>query len=111
MGIILWPHLAEFCCVTHPPTRGIFPFYANFGQYQLLNMQLSSVIIHFLNAYSMGITANTTYMASFPKRPNITGASDQDFMSDNFLDCLIGDIKTNTISAIGTINPRLLCTQ
>ncbi len=47
MGIILWPHLAKVCCVTHPPTRGIFPFYAKFGQHQLLDMQLSSVIVHF----------------------------------------------------------------
>ncbi len=74
-------------------------------------MQLSSVIVHFLNAHSMSITANTTYMASFPKRPNITGASDQVFKFNNFLDCLIGGIKANTISAIGTINPGFLCTQ
>jgi hypothetical protein len=111
MGIILWPHLTKVRCVTHPPTREIFPFYAKFGQHQLLDMQLSSVIIHFLNAYSMSITANTTYMASFPKRPNITGALDQVFKFNNFLNLLIGGIKANTISAIGTINPGFLCTQ
>jgi hypothetical protein len=59
----------------------------------------------------MSITANTTYTASFPKRPFITGAPDQVFKFDNFFDCLIGGIKANTISAIGTINPGSLCTQ
>jgi hypothetical protein len=59
----------------------------------------------------MSITANTTYMASFPKRPIITGAPDQVFQLNNFLDCLIGCTKANTISAIGTINPGSLCTQ
>ncbi len=74
-------------------------------------MQHSSVIIHFLNAYSINITANTTYMASFPKRPDITGAPDQGFKFDNFLDRLIGGIKANTISAIRTIDSGSLCTQ
>jgi hypothetical protein len=50
-------------------------------------------------------------MASFPKRPDITGAPDQVFKFENFLDCLIGGIKANTISAIGTINPGSLCMQ
>jgi hypothetical protein len=59
----------------------------------------------------MSVTANTTYMASFPKRPDITGAPDQVFKFNNFLDGLIGGIKANTISTIGTINPRSLCTQ
>ncbi len=59
----------------------------------------------------MSVTANTTYTASFPKRPNITGAPNQVFKFDNFLDCLIGGIKANTISTIGTINPGSLCTQ
>jgi hypothetical protein len=59
----------------------------------------------------MSITVNTTYTASFPKRPNITGAPDQVFKFDNFLDRLIGGIKANTISAIGAINPGSLCTQ
>jgi hypothetical protein len=74
-------------------------------------MRLSSVIVQFLNAYSMSVTANTTYTVSFPKRPNIMGAPDQVFKFDNFLDCLIGGIKANTISAIGTINPGSLCTH
>jgi hypothetical protein len=51
------------------------------------------------------------YTASFPKRPIIMGAPDQVFKFDNFLDCLIGGIKANTISAIGTINPGSLCAQ
>jgi hypothetical protein len=59
----------------------------------------------------MSVTANTTYTASFPKRPDITGAPDQVFKFNNFLDCLIGGIKANTISAIWTINPGSLCTQ
>ncbi len=59
----------------------------------------------------MSVTSNTTYTASFPKRPDITGAPDQVFKFDNFLDRLIGGIKANTISAIGTINPGSLCTQ
>ncbi len=63
------------------------------------------------DAYNMSITANTTYMASFPKRPDITGAPNQVFQFNNFLERLIGGIKANTISAIGTINPGSLCTQ
>jgi hypothetical protein len=50
-------------------------------------------------------------MASFPKRPDIMGAPDQVFKLNNFLDCLIGGIKANTILTIGTINPGSLCTQ
>jgi hypothetical protein len=59
----------------------------------------------------MSVTANTTYTASIPKRPDITGAPDQVFKFDNFLDCLIGGIKAKTISVIRTINPGSLCTQ
>jgi hypothetical protein len=59
----------------------------------------------------MSVTANTTYTASFPKRPNITGAPDQVFQFNNFLEHWIGGIKANTISAIGTINLGSLCTQ
>jgi hypothetical protein len=59
----------------------------------------------------MSVTANTTYKASFPKRPDITGAPNQVFQFNNFLEHLIGGIKANTISAIGTINLGSLCTQ
>jgi hypothetical protein len=59
----------------------------------------------------MSVTANTTYRASFPKRPDITGAPNQVFKFNNFLDHLIGGAKANTISTIGTINPGSLCTQ
>jgi hypothetical protein len=59
----------------------------------------------------MSVTANTTYTASFPKRPDITGAPDQVFQFNNFLELLIGGIKANAISANGTINPGFLCTQ
>jgi hypothetical protein len=112
MGIIFWPHLTKVRCVTCPQTNEMcFPIYARFGQLQLINMHLSLVSFNSLNAYSMSVTANTTYMASFPKRPDIMGAPNQVFMFDNFVDCLIGGIKANTISAIGTINPASLCTQ
>ncbi len=59
----------------------------------------------------MSVIANTTYMASFPKRPDIMGAPNQVFKFNNFLDPLIGGIKANTISTIGTINLGSLCTQ
>jgi hypothetical protein len=59
----------------------------------------------------MSVADNTTYTASIPKRPDITGAPHQVFQFNNFLECLIGGIKANTISAIGTINPGSLCTQ
>jgi hypothetical protein len=75
----------------------------------ICNSHQSSIIV--LNAYSMSVTANTAYTASFPKRPDIMGAPDQVFKFNNFLDCLIRGIKANTISAIGTINPGSLCTQ
>jgi hypothetical protein len=59
----------------------------------------------------MSVTANMTYTASFPKRPDITGAPNQVFQFNNFLECLIVGIKANTISAIGTINLGSLCIQ
>ncbi len=59
----------------------------------------------------MNIPTETTYMTSFPKRNDITGALDQVFKFDNFLDCLTGGIRANTIAAIGTINPGSLCLQ
>jgi hypothetical protein len=59
----------------------------------------------------MSVTANTTYTASFPKRPDIMGAPNQVFQFNNFLEHLIGGINANTISAIGTINPGSLCAQ
>jgi hypothetical protein len=59
----------------------------------------------------MSVTANTTYTASFPKRHNITGAPDQVFQFNNFLERLIRGIKANTISVIWTINPGSLCTR
>jgi hypothetical protein len=59
----------------------------------------------------MNIPTETTYMTSFPKRKDIVGAPNQDFKFDNFLDCLMGGIRANTIVAIGTINPGSLCLQ
>ncbi len=57
----------------------------------------------------MNNPTKTTYTDSFPKRSNITGAPDQVFKFDNFLDSLMGGIRANTIAAIETINPRSLC--
>ena len=59
----------------------------------------------------MNIPTDTTYMTSFPKRNDITGAPDQVFKFDNYLDCLTSGIRANTIAAIGTINPESLCLQ
>jgi hypothetical protein len=58
----------------------------------------------------MSNPAETTYMASYPKRNDITGAPNQVFKFDNFLTHLIGGIKA-AIAAIGTINPGSLCLQ
>jgi hypothetical protein len=59
----------------------------------------------------MSILTKTTYVTSFPKRNDITGAPDQVFKFDNFLDYLTGGIRAKTIAAIGTINPGSLCIQ
>jgi hypothetical protein len=59
----------------------------------------------------MNNPTETTYTASFPKGNDITGAPDQVFKFDNFLDRLMGDTRANTIAAIGTINPGSLCLQ
>jgi hypothetical protein len=59
----------------------------------------------------MSIPTKTTYVTSFPKKNDITGAPDQVFKFDNFLDNLTGGIRAKTIAAIGTINPGSLCIQ
>jgi hypothetical protein len=59
----------------------------------------------------MSFPAETTYVTSFPKRNDITGAPDQVFKFNNFLDYLTGGIRGNTIAAIGTINTGSLCIQ
>jgi hypothetical protein len=59
----------------------------------------------------MIIPTKTTYVTSFPKRNNITGAPDQVFKFDNFLDYLTGGMRAKTIAAIGTISPGSLCIQ
>ena len=58
----------------------------------------------------MNIPTKTTYVTSFPKRNDITGAPDL-FKIDNFLVYLTGGIRAKTIAAIGTINPGSLCIQ
>ncbi len=59
----------------------------------------------------MSFPTETTYVNSFPKRNDITGAPNQVFNFDNFLDYLTGGIRANTIAAIRTINPGSLCIQ
>jgi hypothetical protein len=59
----------------------------------------------------MNNPTETTYTDLFPKRNDITGAPNQFFKFDNFLDRLMGGIRDNTIVAIGTINPGFLCLQ
>ncbi len=59
----------------------------------------------------MSNTTVTTYMASIPKRPNLTGNPDQVFKFANFRDHLIGGIRAGTIAAIGTVSPGLLTLQ
>jgi hypothetical protein len=41
----------------------------------------------------MSFPTQTTYVTSFPKRNDITGAPDQVFKFDNFLDYLTGGIR------------------
>ncbi len=65
--------------------------------------------VHLSITASMNVSPSPTYTGSIPKRPDITGAPDQVFKFDNFLDSLIGGIRGNTVAAIGTINPGLLC--
>ncbi len=67
--------------------------------------------VHLSITASMNVSPSPTYTGSIPKRPDIMGAPDQVFKFDNFLDSLIGGIRGNTIAAIGTINPGLLCIQ
>ncbi len=104
----IWPKSSVWYVLRQGAIYLIVPNLAN-TRCSICNSHQSSFIL--LNAYSLIITANTTYTASFPKRPDIMGAPDQVFKFDNFLDCLIRGIKADTISAIGTINPRSLCTQ
>ena len=59
----------------------------------------------------MTISTETTYVTSFPKRNNITGAPNQVFKFDNYLDYLTGGVRAKTIAAIGIINPGSLCLQ
>jgi hypothetical protein len=59
----------------------------------------------------MNIPTETTYVTSFLKRNDITGAPDQFFRFDNFLDYLTAGVRAKTIAAIGTINPGSLCIQ
>jgi hypothetical protein len=59
----------------------------------------------------MNIPTETTFVTSFFKRNDITGAPDQVFKFDNFLDYLTDGIRAKTIAAIGTINPGSLCIQ
>ncbi len=57
----------------------------------------------------MSVATNSYYTDSYQKRPGITGAPDQVFKLNNFLEYLLGGIKANTISAIGTLNSATMC--
>ena len=59
----------------------------------------------------MSVATNSYYTDSYQKRPDITGAPDQVFKFNNFLEYLLGGIKANTISAIGTLNSGSMCIQ
>lgn len=59
----------------------------------------------------MSIPTITSYTASIPKRPDLTGKPDQVFKFTNFMDHLIGGIRAETISALGTIAPGSLSLQ
>ncbi len=102
-GIIFLPHLANVRCVTSSSDdqswasfsghiwpksavwhvfrwRAFFLFVPNLANTNCLICNSHQSLLIFLNAYSMSNTANTTYMASFPKRPDITGAPNQVFI-------------------------------
>ncbi len=85
-GIISFQHLNDFLYVS----------------FQLVLDSVKSI---------MSIPTKTTYVTSLPKRNDITGAPDQVFKFDNFLDYLTGGIRAKTIAAIETINPESLCIQ
>jgi hypothetical protein len=76
-------------------------------------MRGSTLIIdvHLSITASMNVSPALIYKNSIPKRPDIMGAPDQVFKFDNFLDCLIVGIRGNTVVAVGTINPGLLCIE
>ncbi len=57
---------------------------------------------------SMSASTKTTYTGLIPKMSDITVAPNQVFKFNNFLDCLIGSIRGNTIATIRTINPGSL---
>ena len=59
----------------------------------------------------MIVATNSYYTELYQKRPDITGAPDQVFKFNNFLEYLLGGIKANTISAIGTLNSGSMCIQ
>ena len=59
----------------------------------------------------MANTTITTYTASIPKRPDLTGKPEQVFKFANFMDHLIGGIRARTIAAIGTVSPGRLSLQ
>ena len=77
--------------------------------YNFLHFFFQSVLDSIMS--TLNIPADTTYMTSFSKMNDITGAPDQVFKFDNFLDRLTSGIRANLIAAIGTINPGSLCLQ
>jgi hypothetical protein len=93
-------------CTARTSQQGIISFQrVNYFLYFSFQLVLDSV------KSITSIPAETIYMTSFPKRNDITGAPDQVFKFDNFLDYLMGGIRAKTIAAIGAINPGSLCIQ
>jgi hypothetical protein len=59
----------------------------------------------------MSIDTTRYYTDSYPQHPDIMGVPDQVFEFDNSLEYLLGDIRANTISTIGTLNAGSMCIQ
>ena len=59
----------------------------------------------------MSVDTVSYYTDLYQQCPDITGAPDQVFKFNNFLEYLLGGIKANTISAIGTLNAGSMCIQ
>jgi len=54
---------------------------------------------------------STTFTASLPRRPDITGSAEQVFRFENFRTAFISGIEAGTIAAIGTIDLGSECLQ
>jgi hypothetical protein len=92
------------------PLRDIFS--TTFGHHVVLPaINYSRLSVHFPNIFSMSNITVTSYTASIPKRPDLMGKPDQVFVFTNFMDHLIGGIRAETITALGTVTPGSLSLQ